>query len=233
MPYTAEHKAQTRARIVATARRLFTRRGFAEVSIDQIMAEAGLTRGGFYNHFRRKQDLYAEAVEHILGCLPDADCDGGPGALQAGQLAREYLSDRHVADFDYACPLVAFSSEVGRGDECVKHAYTQVLDSLIGMMQRSLGPGADARGRAVAMATLCVGGTMLARAIDDAGLGQEIRRTALEQVLALAANPARRAPARNRSDARGQPRADPATRPPAGPAATAGDAGAAPRRARA
>lgn len=198
MPYTSEHKAQTRARIVATARRLFTRRGFAEVSIDQIMAEAGLTRGGFYNHFKRKQDLYAEAVEHILNCPPGRDCDADPPG--PAHLAREYLSDRHIADFDSPCPLVAFSSDVGRGDDCVKRAYAQVLDSLIGMLQHSLGPGDEARERAVAMATLCVGGALLARAVDDPGLGQEIRGVALAQVLALveSAPPAAVAGARRR-----------------------------------
>ena len=47
MPYTAEHKQKTRARIIECARELFNRRGFTEVSIDEIMQHAGLTRGGF------------------------------------------------------------------------------------------------------------------------------------------------------------------------------------------
>ena len=62
MPYTAEHKHQTRKRIVQSARRLFNRNGFAEVSIQQIMEEAGLTHGGFYKHFSAKEELYREAV---------------------------------------------------------------------------------------------------------------------------------------------------------------------------
>ncbi len=53
MPYAATHKAETRARIVQSARRLFNRHGFTEVSIDEIMSAAGLTRGGFYNHFAK------------------------------------------------------------------------------------------------------------------------------------------------------------------------------------
>lgn len=48
MPYSAEHK--TRGRIIASARILFNRRGFEQVSIDEIMHGAGLTRGGFYHH---------------------------------------------------------------------------------------------------------------------------------------------------------------------------------------
>jgi TetR/AcrR family transcriptional repressor of nem operon len=50
MPYTPEHKARTREKIVGAERRLFNRVGFERVSIDEITAETGLTRGGFYNH---------------------------------------------------------------------------------------------------------------------------------------------------------------------------------------
>jgi len=57
MPYSPEHKAETRRKIVRQARGLFNRNGFAEVSIDQIMAAAGLTSSGFYNHFRNKEEL--------------------------------------------------------------------------------------------------------------------------------------------------------------------------------
>src|SRR5262249_42307870 len=59
VPYPAEHKFRTRARIVESARRLFNRHGFEQVSIDQIMAGAGLTRGGFYHHFGSKDELFA------------------------------------------------------------------------------------------------------------------------------------------------------------------------------
>ena len=69
MPYSPEHKRETRERILKSARHLFNRKGFAEVTIDEIMAEAGLTRGGFYNHFDTKERLYAEAISQFI-------CDG-------------------------------------------------------------------------------------------------------------------------------------------------------------
>ena len=59
MPYSREHRDQTRARIVHSARTLFNRSGFEGVKIDDIMAHAGLTRGGFYNYFETKGQLYA------------------------------------------------------------------------------------------------------------------------------------------------------------------------------
>ena len=57
MPYAPEHKQETRERIVKSARRLFNRKGFAEVTIEEIMADAGLTHGGFYKHFDAKEEL--------------------------------------------------------------------------------------------------------------------------------------------------------------------------------
>ena len=56
------HHEETRAKI-RSARKLFNRLGFDRVSIDAIMADAGLTRGAFYSYFNTKSDLYAEVLE--------------------------------------------------------------------------------------------------------------------------------------------------------------------------
>ena len=66
MPYSPKHKRESREKILESARRLFNKKGFSEVSIDEVMENAGLTRGGFYRHFRDKDELYAEAVRRFL-----------------------------------------------------------------------------------------------------------------------------------------------------------------------
>ena len=66
MPYAPEHRVETRSRILDSARRLFNRNGLAAISIDEIMAGAGLTRGGFYSYFDSKEELYAEAIMHFV-----------------------------------------------------------------------------------------------------------------------------------------------------------------------
>lgn len=65
MPYPDGHRSEVKKKIVASARRLFNRHGFEGVSLDAIMAGAGLTRGGFYSYFESKSELYAE----VLGCF--------------------------------------------------------------------------------------------------------------------------------------------------------------------
>lgn len=62
MPYPSGHRDKVRARIVDSARRLFNRHGFNNVSIAQIMAGAKLTHGAFYSYFNSKSDLYADAL---------------------------------------------------------------------------------------------------------------------------------------------------------------------------
>src|ERR1700758_4044983 len=111
MPYTAEHKQKTRTRIVECARELFNRRGFTEVSIDEIMQRAGLTRGGFYNHFQTKEELFAEAIAAYQNFNPAqrwegigfdrTDCHG----VHARNMVNAYLSDAHLEDIEGHCPM--------------------------------------------------------------------------------------------------------------------------------
>jgi AcrR family transcriptional regulator len=65
MPYPVGHRDKVRMKIVQAARRLFNRNGFENTSVNQIMAAAGLTRGGFYSYFESKSDLYVE----VLSCF--------------------------------------------------------------------------------------------------------------------------------------------------------------------
>ena len=66
MPYSPTHKERTRAKVVECARILFNRHGFDGVTIDMVMEQAELTRGGFYYHFKSKEELFAAAVSSFL-----------------------------------------------------------------------------------------------------------------------------------------------------------------------
>jgi TetR/AcrR family transcriptional regulator, transcriptional repressor for nem operon len=119
MPYPRGHQVEVRKKIIESARRLFNRHGFDNVSLQQIMAGAGLTHGGFYSYFRSKADLYAD----VLGCFftdPNwkscwegvevdlTSTDVGP------QVVRAYLSRQHYEDVENSCPMVALPSDVAR-----------------------------------------------------------------------------------------------------------------------
>ena len=59
----AEQSEATRNALIEAARGLFSERGYAGVSTEEIVQSAGVTRGALYHHFRDKKDLFAEVVE--------------------------------------------------------------------------------------------------------------------------------------------------------------------------
>ncbi len=60
---------QTRERIVAAARRLFSERGYADVSTQDVLERAGVSRGAVYHHFAGKRELMQAVMEEIEGEL--------------------------------------------------------------------------------------------------------------------------------------------------------------------
>jgi AcrR family transcriptional regulator len=56
---------ETRARLVRAARKAFAEQGYAAASMDELTAEAGLTRGALYHHFGDKRGLLQAVVHQI------------------------------------------------------------------------------------------------------------------------------------------------------------------------
>jgi TetR/AcrR family transcriptional regulator, transcriptional repressor for nem operon len=191
MPYSRGHRAKVRERIVESARRLFNRSGFENVSIDSIMEEAGLTRGGFYAYFKSKSDLYVEAL-HCFFTDPNwknrwEGIEIDPTSTEAAlQIIRAYLSRQHFDDVDNSCPMVALPNDVARSDEKVKDAFNGVVRAMVAMLGRDVKSTAREReDTAMAIAALCVGGMVVARALSDTSLADRLREAAAEASLAL------------------------------------------------
>jgi AcrR family transcriptional regulator len=190
MPYPADHKAKTRERIIASARGLFNRRGFEQVTIDDLMKEAGLTRGGFYHHFKSKDELYAEAVRSFARCSPfrkrAARMHRPAPKTLASLLIRLYLSDETLADIDNHCPLIALPSDVARAGLKPRAAYTALVANMLRVFRAAFPPGdlaAEAKARVIV--SMCVGGMVLARTTNDANLRASLRAAARKSALDL------------------------------------------------
>ncbi len=191
MPYAAGHAKEVKAKIINSARRLFNRRGFENVSISQIMAGAGLTHGGFYSYFKSKSDLYAD----VLGCFftdPEwKSCWEGvkvdlASANVGPQVVRAYLSRQHFEDVENSCPMVALPSDVSRSGESAKRAFETVFQAMVSVLERSsTEKGRSRRVTAQATAALCVGGMVVARALVDRTLADELRDACMEVALKL------------------------------------------------
>lgn len=167
MGYPPEHKQQTRARIVEAARRLWKAKGYANVSIGELMKDAGLTHGGFYAHFKSKDDLFAEAAldTQILERYRAMTADPGVTPLSVFEMVLDtYLSAGHRDNPSEGCPLVALSEDAWRMGRGVQSAYTKLTDTAVKQLTHVLGGDA-----VLARATLAamVGAVQLARGVDD------------------------------------------------------------------
>lgn len=191
MPYPAGHSREVRKKIVQSARRLFNRHGFDGVSLKQIMAGAGLTHGGFYSYFASKTELYVE----VLGCFftdPEwKSCwEGVEVDLSSGdvgpQVVRAYLSRQHFEDVENSCPMTALPTDVARSSVSTKRAFETVFKAMVSVLERSAaGNNGPRRDQAQAIAALCVGGMVVARAMADRGYADELRDACMGVALEL------------------------------------------------
>lgn len=185
MPYSPEHKQKTRETIVETARVLFNRHGFNGVSIDMVMQEAGLTRGGFYNHFKNKEELFSDAVMSFL-MGRGAKWRKGAGVdvtnLQpemALQMIDAYLSPEHLGDLDGQCPMIALPSDIARGGVAAQKSFQVLLEAMVSLFQANLAGDKEANLQcAQAISAICIGGMVLSRALPDSELAKQVRLAA-------------------------------------------------------
>ena len=186
MPYSSEHKQKTREKIVESARILFNRHGFQDVTIDMVMQNADLTRGGFYNHFKSKEALYGVAVSSFLmGRGAQWRAEAGvdptnPDPDMARQMIAGYLSPEHLGDLEGQCPMIALPSDIARANPEVQASYQELLEAMVWLFESGLEKQDNkARQKALSMAALCIGGMILARTLPASALVEEVRLAAL------------------------------------------------------
>ena len=203
MKIAAKQVSENRERVLDTALKLFRERGFDGVSVADLMREAGLTHGGFYNHFASKADLEAQACARAFagsaGVLKEAGA-APPGPSRrlglAGYVSR-YLS-RTWRDAPAAhCPMVAFSADAARREGETNRMFAAGLTAYLAGLTRLADDGAGgdlaARRRAVMLAATLTGALGLARSVakSDPALSDEILATVRDEVLdQLMAEPA-------------------------------------------
>ena len=177
------HKDSTRTRILETAGRLFRERGFDGIGVSDLMKSAGLTAGGFYSHFESKERLLSTVVaagfERTLGSL-FAGLDGVEGPAFVRELTRRYLSRQHRDHPETGCVLPALAADVSRQGAEPRRELETYLVELAALIQtkvpRSARSGLSGKELALALTALCVGGIVLARAVDDRALSDSILR---------------------------------------------------------
>ena len=178
MRVSREQATQNRIRVVEAAGKLFRERGLDGVGVADIMGAAGLTHGGFYGQFGSKDELAAEACARALNCSGenwDALVRGRPDAALAA-IVESYLSAGHRDDCGTSCLVPSLAVDVSRRDGPVRRIFTDGLNRLAAVLARVVPGQTEAARREKALATMAslVGAVVLARAVDDPSLSDEI-----------------------------------------------------------
>jgi TetR/AcrR family transcriptional repressor of nem operon len=179
--------AANRDRIIDAAGALFREKGFNGIGVADIMTAADLTHGGFYGHFASKDDLVAQASQRAMD---RAAVNWGNVAAKAPKnpfaaLLDHYLSPRHRDDPGHGCAFAALSGDAARCGKPVQAAFARGLEPLIAIVADAIPEASKAarRRKAIAAVAELVGALMLARAVGDTALSDEILRAARQQLL--------------------------------------------------
>lgn len=189
-----EHqKATSRKAIVQSAATLMRQSGVAGTSVPASMRGAGLTQGAFYAHFDNKNELVSEAFESAMsdaGVLIEDAADGLTGTHALAAIADQYLSAEHRNQPEIGCPLPGLTGEAATNkSEHVSELLTRGTAVMIDRLQSATN-GAVTSDTLTAAAILMIGGQVVARAIPDTQLSDDVLRSSRGAVAQLAYNDA-------------------------------------------
>jgi AcrR family transcriptional regulator len=155
------------------------------------MAGAGLTHGGFYSYFHSKSDLYAEVLQCFFTDPNWKNCWKGVHvdlrSTDVGQqVVRAYLSRQHFEDVENSCPMTALPNDVARSGKHAKRSFETIFKAMVSVLQRSsVQNGRPRPVAAQAIAALCVGGMVVARAMKSRAVADELRDACMAVALEL------------------------------------------------
>ncbi len=181
MRYPASETAEKHTRALQAAARLFRERGFAGASISEIMAATGLTHGSFYNHFDSKEDLLAEALQYASqGNL--AAIDAYPKTPEGKKAAYgDYLCASHRDNRGTACVMSVLGTDLQDMPQARSVITSYIRNSIAKLSEHfPWSPKRSARKQAMQALAAMVGAMLLARAVDDPELSDEILKEVLE-----------------------------------------------------
>jgi len=187
MRYAEDHKQATRAKVLKAASRVIRQNGPDRIAVAGIMAEVGLTHGGFYAHFASKDDLLVQAIAQMFLEARDnfASIVGDRPPLEALKSYIDfYLSTDHRDRRDRGCPLPALAADLPRLPAPSRETYGHGVAHLTQMLARRMEAGGCPDPVALAQSVLSemVGAVALSRSVADRTQSDAILKASRESI---------------------------------------------------
>jgi len=179
MRYSETHKEETRKKVVSAAAAAVRAKGPDGVGVAEVMAEAGLTHGGFYAHFPNKEALVAAAIEEAFGQTRRRFAQMTEGMTSAQALdafIEAYVSLDHRNHPQRGCPISTLSNDLPRQGPLVRGAFDQGVANLIGRIEDWLPEQEPSARRSLASSMMAemAGAVALARAVSDDSMAEAL-----------------------------------------------------------
>jgi TetR/AcrR family transcriptional repressor of nem operon len=181
MNQKTKQKLKSREAILASASALLRGRGIKASSVTEVMKGAGLTVGGFYNHFDSKEQLFAETLRSAASTKWDrllSSVKGDSPRARALSIVTRYLSPRHRDSPEAGCLLPNAAPEIAREGEPYRSALEKELSGFVNSFADVQGGGAENRERALGLIALMYGALSLSRAVAGTPLSDDFLRAA-------------------------------------------------------
>src|SRR5215471_15598840 len=171
-----KQKQESHEAIAASAAALLRERGIKASSVTDLMKGAGLTVGGFYNHFGSKEQLFVETLRNSASATWDhllKSANGDSPRSRTLSVIRQYLSRKHRDNREAGCLLPSAAPEVAREGEPYRSALEKELSGFAGLLAGMLDAGAEGREKALGLIALMYGALSLSRAVAGTRLSDE------------------------------------------------------------
>ncbi len=193
MPRVSRKEAeQHREDVINAASRLFLEHGIDGVSVPAVMAEAGLTHGGFYGHFSSKEALVAEACARAFEDRRSVydgigERNGSDKKAARVEFIKRYTAKTHRDSIGLGCPAAAMCGDIARDNPKgpVHAAFAAGLNMMIEKISPLLSGKKKAATREEALADIAmlVGGMVLARSTKGHPVSDEILQSVRSTLL--------------------------------------------------
>ena len=186
MGHSQADKALSRERILSEAAGQVRDAGLESISVGKLMQSAGLTHGGFYNHFDSRADLLAQALERALmegqrAWLANQGAEDKPRSFET--MLRRFLSRSHRDSRTTGCAVAALASDVARADELSRAVMSKHIDEFVSRTTDSL--ASQDEGDAMLAVSAMVGALLLSRVQIDPRQSDALLKSVRERLMKL------------------------------------------------
>ena len=189
MRYSESHKQETREKVLKLAAKALREKGPDRVGVAEVMAAARLTHGGFYAHFKSKDDFLAETLKevfaHSAARMKKVVGDLPPKEALAAYI-NFYVSKPHRDHAGAGCPIVALNSDLPRQPKKFRAEFDAGVRRLLAKLAEWIGaiglPEPDKQ--AAALLSAMMGAVALSRAVSDESLADELLSSARDGIKA-------------------------------------------------